>query len=32
MTITLEQLQAWLDIRESEHLEFKEAKQHFDFE
>ncbi|HOU00341.1 MAG TPA: ATP-binding protein [Anaerolineaceae bacterium] len=32
MTITLEQLKAWLDARESEHLEFKEAKQHFDFE
>ncbi len=27
---TLDQLQLWLDEREDEHLEFKEAKTHFD--
>ena len=32
MTITLEQLQTWMSDRENEHLEFKEAKRHFDFE
>jgi ATP-dependent DNA helicase RecG len=32
MTITLEQLQIWMSGRETEHLEFKEAKRHFDFE
>lgn len=33
MTITLEQLNCWLAIpREGEHLEFKEAKNHYDFE
>jgi len=29
---TLEQLQLWLDADEGNHLEFKEAKRHFDFE
>jgi len=28
----LEQLQAWMDARENEHLEFKEAKTRYDFE
>jgi ATP-dependent DNA helicase RecG len=32
MGTTLEQLQAWLAANEDEHLEFKEAKNHFDFE
>lgn len=32
MTITLEQLETWLTGREDEHLEFKEAKRHYDFE
>lgn len=32
MTITPDQLQFWMNGRENEHLEFKEAKQHFDFE
>jgi len=32
MTISLEQLQTWMSGRENEHLEFKEAKRHFDFE
>lgn len=31
MPTTLEQLSAWLGSKESEHLEFKEAKQQFDF-
>jgi ATP-dependent DNA helicase RecG len=29
---SLEQLQQWLEAREGAHLEFKEAKRHFDFE
>jgi len=32
MTIALEQLETWMSSRENEHLEFKEAKRHFDFE
>ena len=30
MTITLEQLQGWMDGREDEHIEFKEAKRQYD--
>ena len=29
---SLEQLQQWMESNEDEHLEFKEAKDHFDFE
>lgn len=32
MTISLEQLHAWMSDREDEHLEFKEAKSDYDFE
>ena len=32
MSTPVEQLQRWMDDDESEHLEFKEAKNHFDFE
>lgn len=32
MTAALAQLEAWMQAREDEHLEFKEAKNHFDFE
>lgn len=32
MTISLEHLQTWLTAKEDEHLEFKEAKNHFHFE
>ena len=32
MTITLKELSRWMKAREDEHLEFKEARQHFDFE
>jgi ATP-dependent DNA helicase RecG len=32
VTSTIEHLQAWLNAKEDEHLEFKEAKTHFDFE
>jgi ATP-dependent DNA helicase RecG len=32
MTTTLDQLQIWLNTKENEHLEFKEAKNRFDFE
>ena len=32
MTTTLDQLQVWLDAKENERLEFKEAKNRFDFE
>jgi ATP-dependent DNA helicase RecG len=32
MTVTSQQLQQWLSAKESEHLEFKEAKQNFHFE
>ena len=32
MTATLEQLSAWMKAGENEHLEFKEAKNRFDFE
>lgn len=32
MTTTVEQLAAWMGGREDEHLEFKEAKRHYDFE
>jgi len=32
MAITLEQLRAWMDAKENEHLEFKEAKHRYDFE
>jgi ATP-dependent DNA helicase RecG len=32
MAITLQELRAWMDSREDEHLEFKEAKNRFDFE
>src|SRR6059058_4809428 len=32
MIITPEQLQEWLTARESEHLEFKEAKSNFHFD
>ena len=32
MNVDPAQLQAWLDAREGEHLEFKEAKNHYDFE
>lgn len=31
MSISLEQLQTWMDSTEGEHLEFKEAKNRFDF-
>lgn len=31
MTIAIEKLQKWLDAREDEHLEFKEAKTNFHF-
>jgi ATP-dependent DNA helicase RecG len=31
MTTTLDQLAEWMNTREGEHLEFKEAKNHFDF-
>jgi ATP-dependent DNA helicase RecG len=32
MTVMLDRLRVWMDSREDEHLEFKEAKNHFDFE
>jgi predicted HTH transcriptional regulator len=32
MSIALEQLSTWMKSSEDEHLEFKEAKKHFDFE
>ena len=32
MSMTLEQLSTWMKSSEDEHLEFKEAKKHFDFE
>jgi len=32
MNVTLEQLKAWIKASEDEHLEFKEAKERFDFE
>src|SRR5712691_4497569 len=32
MTVSVEQLQKWLDAKEDEHLEFKEAKTNFHFE
>jgi ATP-dependent DNA helicase RecG len=32
MTAILDRLRAWMEAREDEHLEFKEAKNHFDFE
>lgn len=32
MTTPIVQLQQWMDGHENEHLEFKEAKNHFDFE
>ena len=32
MNTTLPQLHEWMAGRENEHLEFKEAKNHFDFE
>ena len=32
MTIPEEKLAAWLNTKEDEHLEFKEAKEHYDFE
>ena len=32
MGTTPEQLRAWMDAREDEHLEFKEAKRRYDFE
>jgi len=32
MTVAVEKLQKWLDAREDEHLEFKEAKTNFHFE
>lgn len=32
MTVSLEQLQSWMLAKEDEHLEFKEAKNNFDFE
>ncbi len=32
MTETLERLETWMQAKENEHLEFKEAKNHFDFD
>jgi ATP-dependent DNA helicase RecG len=32
MTATFDNLRLWMESREDEHLEFKEAKNHFDFE
>ena len=32
MAITVEQLQMWLDARENEHLEFKEARSRYEFD
>ena len=32
MTVSTSELQTWMDAREDEHLEFKEAKNRFDFE
>ncbi len=32
MSTSLDQLQKWMEGEEDEHLEFKEAKNHFDFE
>ena len=32
MTVSTNELQAWMNTREDEHLEFKEAKTKFDFE
>jgi ATP-dependent DNA helicase RecG len=32
MTVAVEQLQKWLDAKEDEHLECKEAKTNFHFE
>ena len=32
MTVSLNELESWLDAGEDEHLEFKEAKTRFDFE
>jgi len=32
MTTSLDQLQLWLNVKEDEHLEFKEAKHNFHFE
>ena len=32
MTVSMDELQTWMDAKEDEHLEFKEAKNHFHFE
>lgn len=32
MTVSLSELQTWMNARENEHLEFKEAKTRYDFE
>lgn len=32
MSDSLDRLQHWMDCKEGEHLEFKEAKKHYDFE
>jgi len=32
MTETLEQLETWMQAKENEHLQFKEATNHFDFD
>ena len=32
MTVSIQQLQEWLNAKEDEHLEFKEAKNNFHFE
>ncbi|MDE2743308.1 MAG: putative DNA binding domain-containing protein [Gemmatimonadota bacterium] len=32
MTVSINELQTWMDAREDEHLEFKEAKTNFNFE
>ena len=32
MSVSLQQLQEWMDFKEDEHLEFKEANNRFDFE
>ena len=32
MTVSIDILQTWMNAREDEHLEFKEAKKNFHFE
>jgi len=32
MSVTLDRLKAWMEAKEDEHLEFKEAKNHYEFD